>query len=293
MTRRGWILFVLLSVVWGIPYLLIKVAVAELPVPVLVFARVALAAAVLLPLAFREGGRAVLLRHWKPLAAFAVLEFVIPWGLLFHAEIRLSSSTAGLLMASIPVLGVVLGKLGGDRERLGALRLTGLVTGFAGVFVLAAPALNGDLLSVVEALVAALCYAAAAVIAAKHLRDVPALPMVAVCLTFASVVYLPFAMTSWPTSIPSLPALASVLGLALVCTALAFVWFFALIREVGLNRALVITYVNPAVAVAAGAIVLSEPLHATTIVAFTLIMVGSALATARGRVRETQEQAVV
>jgi drug/metabolite transporter (DMT)-like permease len=280
-SRRGWILFALLSIAWGIPYLLIKIAVAEVPVSVLVFARVTLGAAILLPVALHRGQFARLAGHWGPLAAFATLEFIIPWGLLSHAEIRLSSSTAGLLMAAIPILAVVITRLGGHREHLGSRRLLGLVAGFAGVFVLAAPDLSGDAVSVGEVLLAAVCYAAAAVLAGRRLNDVPGLPMTAACLAMASLAYLPPAVAAWPATLPSPNALAALAGLAFVCTALAFVWFFALIREVGVTRAVVITYINPAVAVAAGAVVLSETITPLTLIAFALILGGSVLATVR------------
>jgi len=289
-SRRGWILFALLSIAWGIPYLLIKIAVAEVPVPVLVFARVTLGAAILLPLALRRGQLPRLAGHWGPLAAFAALEFVIPWGLLSHAEIRLSSSTAGLLMAAIPILTVVITRLGGHHEHLGGRRLLGLAAGFAGVFVLAAPDLSGDAVSVAEVLLAAVCYAAAAVLAGRRLSDVPALPMTAACLAMASLVYLLPAVAAWPATLPSPNALAALAGLAFVCTALAFVWFFALIREVGVTRAVVITYINPAVAIAAGAIVLSEPITPLTLSGFALILGGSVLATVRPNEQATAGQ---
>jgi drug/metabolite transporter (DMT)-like permease len=107
-SRKGWVLFAVMCVVWGIPYLLIKVAVGEVSVPVVVFARTALGAVVLLPLALRSGQMSVLRRHWRPLLAFAMLEMIVPWGLLSQAERRLPSSLAGLLIAAFSLLGVVL-----------------------------------------------------------------------------------------------------------------------------------------------------------------------------------------
>jgi drug/metabolite transporter (DMT)-like permease len=154
---RGWILFALLSVVWGVPYLLIKIAVVDLPVPVLVFGRVAMGAALLMPLALRGGQLERLRGHAAPLVAFATLEFIIPWGLLSHAEIRITSSTAGLLMASIPILAMGMSRIAGDREPIGVRRSIGFAAGFAGVVALALPNLGGDLLSIAEVLLAAVC----------------------------------------------------------------------------------------------------------------------------------------
>lgn len=291
MSRRGWVLFALMSVIWGIPYLLIKVAVEGVSVPVVVFARTAIGAAVLLPLALRgrsagglmRGGLVAGLRpYWKPLLAFATIEMIVPWWLLSDAERHISSSMAGLIIAAVPVLAVVMSRLLGDGERLSPIRGIGLALGFAGVAVLVGPELgNGEPGAIIEVLLVALCYATAPLIAARRLNDVPALPMTAVCLGFAAVLYTPAAVLTWPDVRPSGQVLAALAALAVICTAIAFIVFFALIREVGPARALVFTYVNPAVAVTAGVIVLDEPLTATIIAAFVLIIVGSVLATVR------------
>ncbi|WP_336207037.1 DMT family transporter [Nonomuraea sp. LPB2021202275-12-8] len=283
MSRRGWVLFALMSVIWGIPYLMIKVAVDGVSVPVLVFARTAVGAAVLLPLALRGGGLGRLRRHWKPLVAFAALEIIVPWWLLSDAERHLTSSMSGLLIAASPIIAVVVARLSGGGERLSGTRWAGLGVGLAGVAVLAAPELTGgDPWSIVEVLLTATCYAIAPLIAARRLSDVPALPMTAACLTLAALVYTPAAVWTWPRALPSGQVLAALAGLALVCTALAFIVFFALIREVGTSRALVFTYVNPAVAVVAGVALLGEPLTASILVSFALILGGSVLATMGG-----------
>ncbi|GIH73970.1 DMT family transporter [Planobispora longispora] len=284
MSRRGWILFALMSVIWGVPYLMIKVAVDGVSVPVLVFARTAVGAAVLLPLALRGGRLRGILRHWRPLAAFATIEIMVPWWLLSDAERHLTSSMTGLLIAASPIVAVLLGRLTGDTERLGAVRWAGLAVGLAGVAVLAAPELRGgDPWAITEVLLTATCYAIAPIIAARRLQDVPALPMTAVCLGLAALVYTPPAVLTWPDALPSGQVLAALAGLALICTALAFIVFFALIREVGTSRALVFTYVNPAVAVTAGVIVLGEPLTVPILVSFALILGGSVLATVSRR----------
>jgi drug/metabolite transporter (DMT)-like permease len=281
MSRRAFALFVLLSVLWGVPYLLIKVAVAEVSVPFLVFARSPLGALVLLPLAMRQGGFAAVVRHWRPVLGFAIVEMVIPWGLIVHGELRLNSSTAGLLVAATPIIAVFLGRFGPDPERVGAGRLAGLLLGLAGVATLAAPHLGGDLISVLEVLLAAACYAVGSMIAARWLGDVPAIPMTAACLALACLAYVVPAFAEWPTVWPSIHASAAVVALGVACTAVAFASFFLLIREVGSERAVVITYVAPAVAVASGVAVLGEPLDGRLLVAFALILGGSWLATSR------------
>ena len=281
MSGRGWVLFALMGVLWGIPYLMIKVAVEGVSVPMVVFARTVIGAAILLPLALRAGRPTWLRERWRPLLAFAVIEIMIPWGLLSDAEQHITSSMTGLLIAATPIVAVLVGRLTGDAERLGAPRWAGLAIGLLGVAVLAGPALgDGSPWAIVEVLLVAVCYATAPIIAARRLSDVPALPMTAVCLGGAALVYAPPAILTWPQTLPDGRVLAALAGLAVLCTALAFLVFFALIREVGPSRALVFTYVNPAVAVTAGVLVLGEPLTATILVSFVLILAGSVLATA-------------
>jgi drug/metabolite transporter (DMT)-like permease len=270
-----------MSVIWGVPYLMIKVAVEGVSVPVLVFARTAVGALVLLPLVLRGGRLAGLRRYWRPLAAFAALEIIVPWWLLSDAERHLTSSMSGLLIAASPIIAVALARLGGDAERHSAKRWAGLAVGLLGVAVLAGPEVSGgDPWAITEVLLTAACYGIAPLIAARWLADVPALPMTAVCLGFAALVYTPPAIMTWPSAVPSGQVLAAIAGLAIVCTALAFIVFFALIREVGTSRALVFTYVNPAVAVTAGVLLLGEPLTGSILASFALILTGSILATA-------------
>jgi drug/metabolite transporter (DMT)-like permease len=288
-SRKGWVLFAIMCLVWGIPYLFIKVAVEEVSVPVVVFARTAIGAMLLLPLALRSarkgGGQlGTLRRHWRPLVAFATLEMIVPWGLLSAAERKLPSSLAGLLIAAVPIISVVTARLTGGTERLSPRRWTGLIIGLAGVAVLAAPDLGGGTgLAVTEVLLVAVGYATAPLIAARKLADVPALPMTAACLSLGALVWLPAAIATWPQRVPSGRALASLAALGVICTAFAFLVFLALIREAGTSRAMVFTYVNPAVAVAAGVAFLSEPFTVTIAVSFALILAGSLLATGAAR----------
>jgi drug/metabolite transporter (DMT)-like permease len=283
-SRRGWALFAAMSVIWGIPYLLIKVADGGVAVPVLVLARVGIGAALLLPMALRRGRLGMLLPHWRWLVAFAAVEIITPWLLLSEAERRLPSSTTGLLVASVPIVVVVLGRLTGGTDRLTAVRWAGLLAGLGGVALLAGPtAAGGDLLSVAEVLLVAVCYATGPLIASRKLGDLPPLEMTAVCLAFAAVVYAPLAALTWPSAMPSAQVLAALAALAVVCTAAAFPLFFQLIAEVGPARASVITYVNPAVAVALGVAVLGEQFTPAMAGAFALILGGSVLATRGGR----------
>lgn len=291
MTARGWFLFSLMGVVWGIPYLMIKVAVdAPLSPSVVVFTRCALGAILLFPFALRQGGLVRTVRiHWLPMLAFACIEIIGPWFTLTDAERHLSSSTAGLLIAGVPIVGVALARFFGDTEHLGVRRMTGLALGLAGVAVLTVPHLTGgDALSLAEVLLTVVGYATAPLIAARWLKDVPTLQLIIPCLALAAVVYAGPAAATRPPEMPSASVLAALAGLGVICTALAFVAFLELIKEVGPTRATVFTYVNPAVAVAAGALFLGEDLTWGIGAAFALILAGSVLATTTGRTRPTR-----
>ena len=184
MSRRGWILLLAVGVIWGIPYLLIKIAVGEVTPAMVVFVRTGLGALLLLPFALRAGGLRVLRGHWRPLLAFAALEIIGPWILLSNAETTLASSTTGLLIATVPIIAVVLGRLVGDRRPVAAVRWIGLLVGLAGVGLLLGPgaASGGSPWAVAQVLLAAVGYASAPMIADLFLRDVPAIPLTATCL---------------------------------------------------------------------------------------------------------------
>lgn len=283
MTRRGWLLFVALGVIWGIPYLLIKVAVRELTPASLVFLRTALGAALLLPVVARHGDARALLARWKPIVLFTVVEMGIPWLLLSRAEQRVTSSLAGLFMASVPLVAAALSRVTGRHEPLGARRLAGLGVGLAGVVALLGLDVGGDALAVVELTVVAVGYAVGPMIISRRLADLPVLDVVAVSLALAAVGYAPAGLAALPGTLPSWDVVAAVGVLGVACTAIAFLLFFRLIAEIGPVRATVITYVNPAVAVAAGVLLLDEPFTLGTAAGFVLILAGSWLATGTPR----------
>jgi drug/metabolite transporter (DMT)-like permease len=290
-TRRGWLLFSALGVIWGIPYLLIKVAVRDLSPATLVFFRTAIGAALLLPVVIRRGNARSLLAHWRPIALFTVVELAIPWLLLSDAERRVTSSLAGLFMASVPLVGAVLARLTGGHEPLGARRVVGLFVGLAGVLALLGLDLgSGGARAIVELAIVAVGYAIGPMIVARRLADLPTLDVVASALTLCAVGYAPFGLAALPPALPGWATVGSVAVLGVACTALAFLLFFELIAEVGPVRATVITYVNPAVAVAAGVAILGEPFTAGTAVGFVLILAGSWLATGHAAPAEQPDE---
>ena len=288
MSRRGLWLFVTLGVAWGIPYLLIKIAVTELSPAELVLARTTLAALLLLPIAALRGAIGPALRRWKPVAAFTLVEIAIPWLFLNRAETRLPSSTTGLLIAAVPLVGLLVAFLMGRAERLGRVGWLGLGFGFAGVAALVGLDVGGsDLVAVAELGVVVVGYAVGPAILARWLDDTPAIGVIAVALTATALIYLPIvALTGGlPTTMPSGSVVLSVLLLAVVCTALAFLVLFALVGEIGPVRATTITYVNPAVAVVAGVLVLNEPVTVWTVLGFALVVTGSVLVNRRPSAR--------
>jgi len=284
-TRRGWVLFAAMSVLWGIPYLLIKVAVGELSPPTLVFLRTSLGALVLLPYAASTGKLSALRAHWRPLLAFTALELTGPWLLLADAERHLSSSVSGLLVAAVPLVAAVASRLSGEADRLDRGRVLGLLVGLSGVGVLLGVDLRGDLRSALEIGLVVLGYGTAPLIANRRLSGVPGVGITAGALTLTALFYAPFAAANLPTHVPSAKVIAAVVVLALASTAAAFLVFFALIAEVGPNRALVITFVNPAVAVVLGISLLGERITLGTALGFPLILTGCVLATRRSRSR--------
>jgi drug/metabolite transporter (DMT)-like permease len=290
MSRRNWLLFVAMCLIWGIPYLLIRVAVRDIPPVSLVFARTGIAALILVPIAVRRHVLRPALRRWRPLLAFTAVELAIPWLLLSDAETKLSSSLTGLLIALVPIIGVLLARMVGEPEPLDAPRLVGLLIGIGGVAALVGLDFGQlDGVGLIEVVLVAVGYALGPLILSRHLRDAPSVGVVAASLLIAALAYAPLAALDPPHRIPG-GAAASVLVLAIVCTALAFVLFFALIAGIGPARATVITYVNPAVAVLLGVTVLGERFTTGLAIGFPLILIGSVLA-ARRRTATAQPEA--
>lgn len=289
-SRRGWLLFGAMALLWGVPYLFISVAVESISPPAVVAGRTLIAALLLLPFAFRGGALRAAWRKWPWVLAFGVIEMAGPFVLLGHAEMTLPSGMTGLLVATVPLFAALIALGGGDRGVLRPTRAIGLLVGFLGVVVVVAgPGLFGgdvSLLAAGEVLLVAVLYAIAPFIVARKLADVPALGTITLSLLMIGAIYLPIgALTQH--EVPTLPSLAALLALAVICTAVAFLAFFALIREVGPVRAPLFTYVNPVVAIVLGAVVLAEPLTPGLLLGFPLIIVGCWFAATGGRLRPT------
>jgi drug/metabolite transporter (DMT)-like permease len=279
-TRRGLILFGLMSVIWGVPYFFIRIAVAEITPATLVFARTAIAAAILLPIAILQVDLRPILRRWRWVVAFAAVEVAVPWVLLGSAEQHISSSLAGLLVAGVPLVGSAIALASGDADRLGRTGLLGLLVGLAGVAAIVGGDFEAsDATALLEVGLVVVGYAVGPAILSRYLAGLPSVGVMALSLALCAAVYAPIAALQWPSVVPSTNALASVATLAVVCTAAAFVLFAALIAEIGPVRATVITYVNPAVAALLGVLVLQETFTVAMAIGFGFVILGSALAT--------------
>jgi drug/metabolite transporter (DMT)-like permease len=281
LTSRGWLLFIAMGVIWGIPYLLIKVAVAELTPASLMLLRTGVGAVLLVPVALISGRFWSALPHWKWIAALSVIQTALPWVLLNDAERRLPSSLAGLLVAAVPLTAAAFGAAAGF-ERLDARRVVGLVIGFAGVAVLLGLDVSlSDLRAAGELGLVVVGYALGPLIVTRYLSGVSSVAVAATSVALCALAFVPLGIAQMPPGLPSTRVLAAVLVLGVVCTALAFVLFYALIAEAGPIRANFIAYLNPAVAVLLGVVILREPLTLGIGLGFVLIVFGLWLATRR------------
>ena len=282
MSRRGWLLFVSLGIIWGIPYLLIKVGVESLSVSMVIFSRMALAALILLPIAIGTGQLKRLRGHWRWVIIFALVELTFTLLALTWAEQHISSSLAGLFVAAVPITTALIAWRIGLDDRLTGTRLVGMGVGIVGVGALVGFDVSSDsVLAILALVVTVVGYSLGPIIIDRKLQGVPGVAVMAIAISLNALIYAPFAFITRPTAPVPASAWIAVGLLGVVCTAAAFVIFFALVGEVGPSRTTLITYVNPAVAVVLGIVILSEPFTLGIAIGFPLVLIGSYLATRR------------
>lgn len=290
MSRKSALIFGLVGFLWGIPYLFIKVAVDEetgYSPAIVVFGRVLIGAAILLPLALRDRSIFAALRGGKYVAFYALLEMVIPWILIGTAEQKISSGLAGLLIASVPIWSNLITYFQGDQEALEKNRIIGIGVGFIGVvLIVGIESLTGssDPLSIVMVIVAAIAYAYAVIMIRQKLPDVSGIAINGVAMAMTAIFYLPFTIALWPDHSIAPEATYSVIALGIFSTGIAFVFFFTLLDDIGPTRASMVTYWNTAIAVVLGILILSEPLTAGIAIGLPLVMLGSWLVNRRQKV---------
>jgi len=283
LTRRAWLAFGAISIIWGIPYLLIRVAVRHGMTPAfLAWGRVTLAAVVLMALAWRAGTLSSLRGQWRVLLVYAVVEICIPFPMIAAGETRVSSSLAAILISSVPLILALLALRFDRSERPTPVRALGLLLGFGGVIVLMGidvAGQGGELLGAGAILLAAVGYAIGPMLVKLRMAQLDPRATMGASLAMASGLLLPAAALDPPHAVPSAGAIGCVIALGLVCTAAAFVIFTILITEAGTSRATVITYVNPVIAVGLGVALLGERPGTGAVAGLLLILAGSWLAT--------------
>jgi drug/metabolite transporter (DMT)-like permease len=272
-----------MSLIWGVPYLFIKVAVDDgVPPAFLAWVRVVIGAGVLVAMAWRAGLLGPVRQRWRWLAAFAVVEIVVPFPLIAAGEEHVDSSVAAIIIATAPLFVALLALRFDPSERTGGRRLAGLFVGLGGVVALVGVDIAGEadeLLGAAALATAALGYAAGPMILKRHLADLDQRAVMGAALVVAAVLLAPGAALDPPDAMPSAAALVALGVLGLVCTAAGLVIYGILVAEAGAGRALVITYVNPVVAVALGMVFLGERPGAGALAGLALILAGSWLAT--------------
>ncbi len=282
MSRRGWLLFAVMAVLWGIPYLLIRVAVRQLDPGVLVLGRTGPASLLLLPLVIARGQFRDIVRNFWWIVVFAFVEFGVPWYFMANAEQHITSSLTSLLICAVPLFSVVAQRVRRTEEHISRRRLLGLGVGALGVALLVGLGIHGGSFGwIALMLIVAIGYTLGPILLATKLAAVPGIAVVAGATGVVALAWLPWSIVHWPHHVDH-ETWASMAILAIACTAGAFVTFFELVQEVGSTRSVVVTYVNTALAVVLGVVFLSEPLTTGILIGFPLVLVGSVIATSRG-----------
>lgn len=278
MSRKGWALFALVGVLWGVPYLFMKVAVDELATPLIVFARLFIGAVVLIPLALSQKAIRSTLQYWPYIALYAILEMVIPWSLITNAQKDLSSGVVALLVATVPIWATLFAHHTGDSTAAHRTRIFGIAIGLVGIaFLVGVETLNdvGNIQALVQVLIASVSYAYAVNMITRKAPGVSGIAINGLAMLLSTVIFAPFALTHLPTETPSSNAVLATIGLGVICTAFAFWVFFLVLDEIGAARASLVVYPNTAVAVILGIFLLDEKITLAIGIGLPLVLIGS------------------
>jgi drug/metabolite transporter (DMT)-like permease len=279
------IYFSLVGFLWGIPYLLMKVAVEDFPPAAVVAGRTLIGGAILIPIAiYRKKFKGAVL-GFKFVAFYALLEMIGPWILISTAQQKINSGLAGLLVSTVPIFATIIISLRGDHSVWQFRRIIGIVVGFLGlILVVGIESLTGsaDLLSIAMVLIASVSYAYAVIMILANLPLVDGIAINGLAMAISTVFWGPVAIAQWPSNI-SMNSALSLIALGIFSTAFAFILFFKLIEEIGPARGSLVTYVNTAVAVVLGVIILKEPLTIGIVIGLPLVLIGSYLASKKSQ----------
>lgn len=280
MSRKSLFYFLLVGFLWGIPYLLTKVAVEEIPPSAIVAGRTLIGAAILIPVAlYRKTFKGAVL-GFKYVAFYALLEMIGPWILISTAQKKIDSGLAGLLISTVPIFAAIITSLRGDHSVWQFKRMFGIVVGFIGLIaVVGIESFSGNShpASIAMMILAAMGYSYAIIMVTTNLPLVDGIAINGLAMAITSIFWAPLAIAQWPAQVSLKPAL-SLIALGVLCTALAFLIFFKLLVEIGPARGSLVTYLNTSVAVVLGVIVLDEPITIGLIVGLPLVLIGSYLA---------------
>jgi len=278
MSRKGWGLFALVGVLWGVPYMFMKIAVEELAVPVIVFSRLLIGALVLIPLAFHKKTITAALEYWPYIAFYAVLEMVIPWTLITTAQKDLSSGVVALLVATVPIWATLFAHHTGDSTAAHRTRIVGIALGFIGIaFLVGFESFNdvGNIRALIQVLIASVSYAYAVNMITRKAPGASGIAINGIAMSLSALLFAPFALTHLPKTMPSTEAVMATIGLGIICTALAFWVFFLVLDEIGPARASLVVYPNTAVAVVLGIFLLDEALTLAIAIGLPMVLLGS------------------
>ena len=285
MSRRDTLLLLLLSAIWGGSFLFIKVSVDVLEPSVVAFGRVAIGALLLVALLPRSGGVRPLKGHLSPLLILGAVNNAVPFWLLGFAETSLDSGLTAVIQASAPLCTVILASRMDRTQSVTGVRLIGVGVGFVGVVFLIGLQTGGELIAAFAVVGVAICYAFSVLFAGRTMRDVPVLQASFGQLAFASLLLAPFGLSQLPETLPSADVLLSVLALGALGSGIAYLLYFSIIASAGASRAILVTYLVPAIALIYGAVFLDEPVTIPSLIGLVLILSGTALATGVARAR--------
>lgn len=278
MSKRGWILFALIGILWGVPYLFMKVAVEELSIAVIVFARLAIGATLLMVIALRQRALVKLRPYIKYILFYAVLEMVIPWTLITNAQRELSSGVVALLVATVPIWATLFAHHTGDSTAAHRTRIAGITIGLLGiVLIVGIESFSdfGNAFSLIQVLIASASYAWAVNMVTRKVQGVSGVAINGIAMLAAAILFAPFALINVPETNPSLSVILATIGLGILCSGIAFWVFFIVIEEIGPARASLVVYPNTAVAVLLGIALLGEPITLAIIIGLPLVLIGS------------------
>ena len=283
MSRRGWTLFLAMAVIWGIPYLLIRVAVRQLDPGVMVLLRTGPASVLLTPIVIARRQVSVLIRNLRWIIIFGIVEFGVPWYCMATAEKHISSSLTSLLICCVPLFAVLAQRLRPSGEHISQRRYLGLGIGAVGVALLVGLDLKGGSITWIGLMmVVCVGYCLGPIVLATKLAHVPGVAVVAGATAFVALCWIPWSVVHWPAHVSG-ETWSCMAVLSVVCTATAFLVFFELVKEVGSSRSVVVTYFNTAIAVVLGIVGLHETLTAGIVFGFPLVLVGCIFATSRSK----------